>query len=414
VSTSSTLYYALGLDKPNRPSLSGTHTYDAVVVGGGYAGVSAATGFAESGLSTVLLEKDQVASGASGRNGGILLLSEGTHLGDPEESALVDASLGSAARELVAFIEENGIDADLRRGSIRPAITKRQAASLAKSAVAGTEEAKAGRTYLDRAALREFLVSDRYEAGLLERDNINLNPHKLLEGLAAHAEKQGVVIAEDSPVTGVRLSRDHVVVLTDDGEVRAKRLVVAAGTGTGTVVPSYRNRLMTVYSQIAVTEPVDEAVLDSVVPGWYSTSEIAVFSRYFRRLPDNRLLFGIGTIFDSIAGAGLEQRIRAELRDTFPVLGDVAFQSAWEGPIGTTPEETPLLDRIAPTAVVTSSNGVLASWHAGRIAARATGPEYAAYDILRGKNHSTWPPLGLPDGLVRMAAKTFFRVKDRL
>ncbi|GAC50747.1 NAD(P)/FAD-dependent oxidoreductase [Gordonia aichiensis] len=407
-------YYALDLVTPERPALTGTHTYDAVVVGAGYAGISAATTFAESGMSVVVLEKDYVAAGASGRNGGILLLSEGTHLGDADESAIVDESLGAAAAEFVTFIEDNGIDADLRRGSIRLAITKRQAAQLAQSAAAGSAEARAGRTYLDRDALTEHLQSDRYVAGLLERDNINLNPHKLLEGLAAHAERLGVVIAEQSTVTGVRTSRGAVTVSTGGGEVHAERLVVATGTGTGQVVPRIRDLLFTGYSQIAVTEPIPQDTLDAVLPSWYSTSEIATFSRYFRRLPDNRLLFGISTLFDTIAGPGMATQIRAELRDTFPSLGDAPFQSAWEGAIASTVEETPLLERIAPSAVVTSSNGVLASWNAGRIAAVATAPEYAAYDLLRGNRHTTWPPLHLPDRVVRTGARGYFKIKDRL
>ncbi|WP_168701638.1 NAD(P)/FAD-dependent oxidoreductase [Gordonia paraffinivorans] len=407
-------YYALGLATPERPPLSGTQTFDAVVVGAGYAGISAATAFAEAGMSVIVLEKTTVASGASGRNGGILLLSEGTHLGEAEESSIVDESLGAAADGLVRFIEDNGIDADLRRGSIRLAITKRQASQLARSAVAGSEKARAGRRYLDRAELTEFVRSDRYEAGLYERDNINLNPHALLEGLATHAEKLGVVIAEHSRVTGMHTGRDRVTVMTDAGEVHGQRLVVAAGTGSGDIVPSTRKTLFTGYSQIAVTEPIDEAILGAAMPSWYSTSEIASFSRYFRRLPDNRLLFGISTLFETIDGPALEDRIRDELRDTFPTLGDVAFHSAWEGAIASTVEETPLLDRIAPSAVVTSSNGVLASWNGGRIAAVATSPEYAAYDLLRGNRHSNWPPFGAPEKLVRKAAQNIFRIKDRM
>jgi gamma-glutamylputrescine oxidase len=414
VSTSSQIYYSLGLAAPERPALQGSQTYDAVVVGAGYAGISAATAFAQAGKSVIVLEKEHVAAGASGRNGGILLLSEGTHLGDADESAIVDESLGATAKEFVAFIEGNGVDADLRRGSIRLAITKRQARQLAASAAAGSDEARAGRAYLDRAALREHVVSDRYVAGLYERDNINLNPHKLLEGLAQHAEKLGAIIAEKTAVTGVKTERNGATVLTRTGEVRARQLVIAAGTGTSDVEPVVGKQLFTGYSQIAVTEPLDEAALEAVLPSWNSTSEIATFSRYFRRLPQNRLLFGISTLLRSIEGPELEEQIRTELRDTFPSLADVPFQSAWEGAVASTIEETPLLDRIAPTAVVTSSNGVLASWNAGRIAARATEAEYAAYDILRGKRHATWPPLGLPDGLVRKAATGLYRVKDRL
>jgi gamma-glutamylputrescine oxidase len=407
-------YYARDLVTPDRPPVEGSQRYDAVVVGAGYAGVSAATAFVEAGMSVVVLEKDRVASGASGRNGGILLLSEGTHLGDAEESSLVDESLGAVAKEFVGFIEQDEVDVDLRRGSIRLAITERQARQLARSAASGSEEARSGRLFLDRDALRRYIRSERYAGGLLERENISLNPHRLLEGLAGRAERLGAVIAGGSPATEVRTERSGVVVLTPRAEVRADRLVIAAGTGTRDIVPASGRLLFTAYSQIAVTEPIPPDALDAVLPSWESTSEIATFSRYFRRLPENRLLFGMSTVFEPLPAARLGAQIRTELRDTFPELGDVTFESVWQGEIASTVEETPLLERIAPTSVVTSSNGVLASWNAGRIAAAATAREYAQYDLLRGNAHTAWPPLRLPDAIVRRAARTFFTVKDRL
>ncbi|MGC7100647.1 NAD(P)/FAD-dependent oxidoreductase [Amycolatopsis lurida] len=385
---------------------------DAVVIGAGFAGISAALEFASSGMSVVILEREHVAAGASGMNGGILLVSEGTHLSDARQPNAVDEALRVAARELVELIEEHHIDVDLRRGTLRLATTERQAKALSSSARAGTAET--GREFLDRDALREHVRSARYTGGLLERDNIALNPHKLLEGLALLAERRGASIAENSTVTGFEaLSSGGVIVRTTGGKVRASRLVVAAGAGTGDVLPSHRRLLLTAYSQIAVTEPVDRWQLDSVLPSWTAASEIATFSRYFRRLPGDRLLFGIGTLFDSISGPRLEERIRAELRDTFPALGDVRFQNAWEGAIASTVEETPLLDRIAPTGVITSSNGVLPSWNAGRIAARSTDPSYAAYDLLRANEHAAWPLFGLPERLITASAKVFFRIKDK-
>lgn len=222
--------------------------------------------------------------------------------------------LWGAARELVELSEEHGLDIDLRRGAIRLAITDRQANSLARPARAGTAETSAGREFLCRDALHEHVRSARYTGGLLENDNIALNPHKLLEGIAVVAERRGAIIAERSEVRGVeKPAGGGAIVRTAQCEVRAKRLVVAAGTGTGAVLPSHRKLWLTLYSQVAVTEPIDWDRLDAILSSWAATSEIATFSRYFRRLPGDRLLFGIGSLFESIAGPKLERRIRAEL-----------------------------------------------------------------------------------------------------
>lgn len=405
--------YAEGVAAPPRPPVQGEEYVDAVVIGAGYAGVSAALEFARAGLQTLIIEKENVAAGASGRNGGILLLSEGTHLGDADESSAVDEALGTAAEDLVGLIEKLGIDAGLSRGTIRLAVTARQARELRESAGAGADRAQSARRFLDPAALKEFLRSDRYSGGLLETENIVLNPFSVLEGIAQHTESLGVRIACGEPVTSLNYSGREALISTPSARIRTSRLVVAAGTGIGQVVPALRRALLTAYSQIAVTEPLPAAILDAVLPASEATSEIIATSRYYRRLPDNRLLFGISTILDPLTTEQLEGRIRSELRDTFPALGDVPFASAWQGEIASTPEETPLMERLGPAAIATSSNGVLASWHAGRVAARATSPEFAAYDDLRDNPHRSWPPLGLPLPLVQLGSRILFSLKNR-
>ena len=64
-------YYEASVQRPAAlPALQETLDVDAVVVGAGFAGLSAALELAQRGLSVVVLEADRVGSGASGRNGG--------------------------------------------------------------------------------------------------------------------------------------------------------------------------------------------------------------------------------------------------------------------------------------------------------------------------------------------------------
>ena len=55
---------------PGFPELRGTVKADVCVIGGGYAGLSAALHLAEKGVSVRVLEANRVGWGASGRNGG--------------------------------------------------------------------------------------------------------------------------------------------------------------------------------------------------------------------------------------------------------------------------------------------------------------------------------------------------------
>src|SRR5574340_1497259 len=71
-------YYEASVTRPAASSpLAGRITADICVVGGGYAGLSAALELAERGYSVALLEAQRVGWGASGRNGGQALVGFG-------------------------------------------------------------------------------------------------------------------------------------------------------------------------------------------------------------------------------------------------------------------------------------------------------------------------------------------------
>ena len=54
----------------DQPELIGDHVADVCVIGGGYTGLSTALYLANEGVNVLLIESNQIASGASGANGG--------------------------------------------------------------------------------------------------------------------------------------------------------------------------------------------------------------------------------------------------------------------------------------------------------------------------------------------------------
>ena len=64
-------YYEASVQRPPEGApLQEALQADVLVVGAGFAGLSAAIEFAQRGYQVVVLEADRVCSGASGRNGG--------------------------------------------------------------------------------------------------------------------------------------------------------------------------------------------------------------------------------------------------------------------------------------------------------------------------------------------------------
>lgn len=405
-------FYQFDSDVKIHPTLCGHFQSDAVVIGGGYAGISAAHAFIKKGLSTLLIEKDYIGSAASGRNGGILLLSHDSTLKESGISIPDEYSLEAMGSELTELILSHGIDAELKRGTIKLAFTKQQGLALKRSLDRNIAPVKA--CYLERSDLKDFIHSDRYEGGLFEESNFSVNPYKLLCGLAALAEKEGLDIREKSEVSEIRQeSAGGFTIITQEGSVTCRRLVVAAGLGLPGLIPQAINKIWDVHSQIGVTESLPASVIKQLLPADLAFSEINTFSRYFRLVANNRLLFGISTVFDPIGAEALIPAIQQQLTDTFPSLSSSRIEFAWSGQIASTREATPWMLRFGNNGILTTNNGVLSSWQGGQIAAMATEPCFAAYHSLIKYEHKSWPPFLLPDKIVRAGGKFFLSILDK-
>ena len=85
--------------------------YDVIIIGGGMVGAHCAYEFSRHKLKTVLLEREQIASGASGRGGG-LLLKGATDVFSEE----VVPHLVANQQLLEQFIQDNHAEVDYLRG----------------------------------------------------------------------------------------------------------------------------------------------------------------------------------------------------------------------------------------------------------------------------------------------------------
>ncbi len=101
---------------PQRPALSGNATADFVIVGGGFAGLSAARRLTQlqPGARIALLEATQIADGAAGRNSGFMIdlpheLTSEDYAGAGDDREVTDLN-----RHAIAFargaVEDYGID----------------------------------------------------------------------------------------------------------------------------------------------------------------------------------------------------------------------------------------------------------------------------------------------------------------
>lgn len=340
------------LDSPDRPrpmpGLTGQHTTDLAVVGGGYAGLWTALMAKERDPDrrVTLVEAKTLGWAASGRNGGFCAASvtHGAANGRshfPREAPTLERLGVENLDELEQTIAKYGIDCEFgRTGSLDVATEPHEVAWLAEEA-----DEPAGVHFLDQDAVRQEVCSPTYLAGLWDTRGCALvNPARLVWGLRDVCLRLGVEIFENTPAHSMDPDHRSVTLTTDEGTLVADRVALATNA-----FPSLlrRTRLHTVpvYDHALMTEPLTADQLASI--GWHNRQglgDVANRFHYYRRTQDNRILFGG---FDAVYHYG--RRVRAEYDQrtktfhtlarhffqTFPQLRGTSFSHTWGGAIDT-------------------------------------------------------------------------------
>jgi glycine/D-amino acid oxidase-like deaminating enzyme len=336
------------LEDPGRPApqpaLNGSTEADLLVIGGGYCGLWTALIAKESNpaLDVVLVEGNEIAWAASGRNGGFVeaSLTHGTENGRrhfADELPILDALAAENFAGFEATLTRHGIDAEFRKEGVLAVATEPHQVDELREAVTGST------TFYDREALGALVKSPLYRAGLMQHEGAALvHPAKLAWGLKATCLKLGVRIFENTPVTDIKDQGSSVRAATWAGSVRARKVALATN-GFPSLLK--RNRLLTVpiYDYVLMTEPLtDEQV---AVIGWTKRFGISDTSRqfhYYRMTSDNRILWGGYDAVYHKGGAIRPEhdqnpetfiRLADHFMRTFPQLGDVKFSHAWGGMI---------------------------------------------------------------------------------
>ena len=264
--------YWLDIPYTPRQSLSGDITTDVVIVGGGITGVSAAYHCAKQGLKTVLIEKDTIASGSAGKNGGMVV--EGFSMDfvtAVEKFGLETARTAwlntvEARKTVQSLIEEHRIDCDFSQpGSLYSAQTIESAAWI-------RNEAAVRKSAGIECELIEQDTQLKHSPFLLHLFNpmdCMLHPVKFVRGLAEAAEKYGAVIFENTEA----LTFTGHEVTTPSGRIIAQKVVLCLETNHPTLTAEQGTL---VREQAIVTEPLTDtqiASLDWPVGGMFWTEE---------------------------------------------------------------------------------------------------------------------------------------------
>lgn len=409
------------------PALEGDARAEFAVVGGGYAGLSAALELAGRGASVMLLEAEAPGWGASGRNGGFCCLG-GAGMEHDAIARTLGAEAASAflkvereAIELVArTLASHAIDANTHSdGEMVLAHRPRAMAGLRHEAEILAAHGIETRLH-SVAELRERGMAGPFHGGLHVRMGFGLDPARYAHGLARAAHRAGADIRAHSPVTAITRESGGFALTTPRGRLGARRLILATNGYSSEDVPGWlAGRYLPLQSNIIVTRPLSAE--ERAAAGW--TSDLMAYDsrillHYFRLLPDGRFLFGWRGALT--AGPGAQARMRkAVLRHfhaMFPAWAQVEVPHFWSGFINLAADRLPHIAPIegwegAWAAMGWHGNGVaLASW-AGRQVARvaldgASVPAAMARPLPRF-------PLGRARRLLLAGALGLYSLRDR-
>ncbi len=332
-----------------QPSLQQDIEADYLIVGAGFAGLSAARRLRQldKQASVVILEAQQVGQGPAARSSGFMIdlphaLTSGGYAGDAAQDSR-DIRMNRAA---IAFATDAAVSWSFVDEAFNPLGKINAAASKAginhnESYARHLHRLNEPCEMLDARAMRDITGSDYYQGGLRTPGTVILQPALYIRSFAdALVQQAHCRLFENSAVTGLGREKDRWRLTTEQGSITAHRVILAVN-GLIETFGFYRRRLMHVNLYASMTRELSDAEVSLLggEPCWAFTPSDPLGSTLRRinasgghrllirnrctyeaslRLPPNRL--------DTIAN----DHDRA-FRARFPMLNQVSMEYRWSG-----------------------------------------------------------------------------------
>lgn len=395
-----TSYYAASAhDQGYRSALQEDLTADVCIIGAGYTGMSTAIHLAESGLKVIVLEGERVGFGASGRNGGQIVHSYSRDIDFIEKhyGKQVGAQMGAMAFEggkiIRRLVDQYKIDCDLKDGGIFAACNPKQLKELESKKALWEAHGHKDLELLDEKDIQNYVGTERYSGGLLDKSGGHFHPLNLVQGEAKAFESLGGQIFEDSKVIKVE-EGEPAKVFTEKGSVTANFVVVAGNAYLGNLIPKLASKAMPCGTQIITTEPLTEAQQKELLPKDNCVEDCNYLLDYFRLSGDGRLIYGGGVTYGAREPGRIESKIVPNMLKTFPQLKGVKIDYAWTGNFLLTLMRLPQVGRIGSNIYYSqgySGHGLTCTHLCGKVLSDAIQGQYERYDVFSGLPQYPFP-----------------------
>jgi len=334
---------------PKNSPLTEDIELDVAVIGGGYTGLSSAYHIKKMfpGRSVAVFEAKHVGYGGSGRNGGLVGPQPAKdHMkifSDIKTHKRMDDMTIESLHELKQLARSEGFGSEIcHRGKLSVAVNENQLAEM-KSYAETERSLGIPIEWWDREKTVHSLGTDVYYGALYDPRVWEINPMKLVHALKKAAERYGAVIYEESPVSAIE--EGEVITLTVGEQkhtVKAKAVVLATN-GYTTKLGYFKNSVLAIHTQMAVTPPLSESIFSEL--GWRNRIPFADRRNYLYHIgntTDNRIFVAGGKAY-YFFNNGIIYRVdrdeafldmKQELIRVYPKLSHIQFEYSWNGVLG--------------------------------------------------------------------------------
>ena len=346
------LWQATAHSFKDRSFLEGEHQTDVVIIGAGFTGISAAYHLQKKGLSTIIIEKETVGWGASGRNGGMILpgykptMGELTKKYGLEETKQLNQVALDGMELVKGIVNQHQIDCSLEQGGYLLLSEKNRYKSLLKEEQETLNKHFGSNTkYLEGADLKQEIDSSYFTSGLMDPHSYSFHPLNYVLGLADAAESLGSQIFEKTKALSIQRVDGNVNVLTEKGKVIAKEVIAATDGYSSSLTKELDRAVIPIASYIVATERLGENLAESLLPNNRMVFDTSNLINYFRRSPDGRIVYG-GSGLRHSGSEKYYKELHQKLLTVFPQLASKKVEYRWGGLIGVTMDMFPMIGRM--------------------------------------------------------------------
>ncbi|UHS60388.1 FAD-binding oxidoreductase [Agrobacterium vaccinii] len=408
-------------ERPEYAAMDGSRTVDVAIIGGGFTGLQAAYNLAKAGVSVALVEGYRFGDGASGRNGGQFGTGQRAWPDDLEKDigferskALFDIA-ESAKHYVLDFAREHAIDMEFLPGQLNVLHKASYERDYRKSVEAmRSRYGYSHVSFMEKAETAQRLGSDHYHFGVRDTGTGHIHPLKLVIGLAKAAKAAGAQIFEMTPAKSIAQSGGKTLIKTSSGTITSNRVLIATNAHIGNLEPVTAAHVMPIRSFIGATVPLDD--FPDIIPGKEAVADSRFVVRYFRKTPDNRLLFGGREAYTADSPRDISKHIRKQIAEIYPALNAIEMTHAWGGSVGITLTRQPFVREVMPGVMSIggySGHGVMLANYCGKLYADMVVAKDKALDQFASLDVPSFPGGTTLRAPLLFLALSWYALRDR-